>query len=94
MARRRFVVRGMVQGVYFRTTAAEEAHRLGITGRVWNRDDGAVECLAEGEPDRLERFRGWLAHGPPTASVERVDVRVVDGPARYEDFRIARGHAF
>ena len=47
MARARFVVRGGVQGVNFRATAVREALRLAITGRVWNRDDGAVELIAK-----------------------------------------------
>lgn len=88
--RSRFVVHGMVQGVFFRTTAAEEARRLRLTGRVWNRQDGAVECVAEGDPDALERFRGWLERGPRLARVERVDASDVQGPARYGDFNVAR----
>ena len=93
MPRRRFVVRGMVQGVNFRTAAVDQARRIGLTGRVWNRPDGAVECLGEGDPDALERFRAWLAQGPRMARVERVDVADVDGPPRYEDFRIAWSEA-
>ena len=87
--RKRFVVHGAVQGVFFRTTAADEARRLGITGRIWNRRDGAVECVADGEDAALDRFRDWLAHGPPRARVERVDVAEDAGP-RYPDFRVAR----
>ena len=88
--RKRFVVHGRVQGVFFRTTAAEQARRLGITGRVWNRDDGAVECIAEGEAQAVERFRGWLAQGPPHARVERVEESDLEGEGRYRDFGIAR----
>jgi acylphosphatase len=88
--RKRFVVRGLVQGVFFRTTAADEARRLRITGRIWNRDDGAVECVAEGEADALERFRAWLAHGPRHARVERVDASDLEEEPRYADFVIAR----
>lgn len=88
--RRRFVVHGLVQGVFFRTTAADEARRLGLTGRVWNRRDGAVECVAEGEPAALDRLREWLARGPRHARVERVDESELDGDARYEGFAIAR----
>jgi acylphosphatase len=91
--RRRFVVHGLVQGVFFRTTAADEARRLGLTGRTWNRRDGAVECIAEGEASALERFRTWLDHGPPHAEVQRVEASDLDGPARYEDFGISRGPA-
>ncbi len=81
---------GLVQGVFFRTTAADEARRMRITGRIWNRDDGAVECIAEGEPDALERFRGWLGHGPRHARVERVEGSDLDGEPRYSEFAIAR----
>lgn len=91
MARRRFVVRGMVQGVNFRATAADRARRLGLSGRVWNRDDGAVECIAEGDPAALERLREWLGQGPRMADVRQVDVAELDGEPRYTDFRISWG---
>ena len=91
--RKRFVVQGMVQGVFFRTTAVDEARRLGLTGRVWNRHDGAVECVAEGDQVVLERFREWLGRGPRLARVERVEARDVAGERRYEDFRISWGPA-
>lgn len=87
--RRRFVVRGRVQGVNFRATAVDQARRLGLTGRIWNRDDGAVECVAEGEPDALERFRGWLAQGPRMARVEEVETADLDGVARYREFGVS-----
>ncbi len=88
--RTRFVVHGIVQGVFFRTTAADEAQRLRLTGRIWNRTDGAVECVAEGGSDALDRFREWLDHGPRHARVERVESSDVGEPARYSDFQIAR----
>ncbi|MGH2377679.1 MAG: acylphosphatase [Candidatus Limnocylindria bacterium] len=87
--RRRFVVRGLVQGVNFRAAVADQARRLGVTGRVWNTADGAVECVAEGDGPALDRLREWLAVGPRMAQVERVDVADLDGDARYADFRIS-----
>jgi acylphosphatase len=88
--RKRFVVRGLVQGVYFRATAADQARRLGLTGRVWNRSDGAVECIAEGDPGAVERFREWLGQGPRLADVERVEEVELDGAARYSEFAVSR----
>jgi acylphosphatase len=88
MSRRRFIVRGRVQGVTFRTTAAERARRLGLTGRVWNRDDGAVEAEAEGDGDALAKFEAWLHHGPGYARVESVEAEDLPGEARYRDFAI------
>ena len=87
--RRRFAVRGMVQGVNFRNTAVAEAQRLGLTGRVWNQGDGAVGCVAEGDAAALERFGAWLGRGPRSARVESVDVADLPGEARYQDFRIS-----
>jgi acylphosphatase len=91
--RRRFIVRGAVQGVNFRATAADQARRLGLTGRVWNAADGSVECIAEGEAEPLDRFREWLGRGPRMADVEQVDVADLDGDARYRDFAISWGPA-
>ena len=54
------IVRGRVQGVFFRAATQREARRLGITGWVKNRLDGAVELLAEGEEDSIKELTsGW-----------------------------------
>jgi acylphosphatase len=88
MARARFIVRGFVQGVNFRATAVREASRLRISGRVWNRDDGAVELIAEGDETALASLQSWLNAGPPGAEVREV-VRIdLGGTARYEGFNI------
>ncbi|WP_425844647.1 acylphosphatase [Agrococcus sp. TSP3-2-1] len=64
---------GTVQGVGFRMAARREADRLGLAGAVRNRFDGTVEAEAEGEADAVTAFGAWLAHGPDTARVDRVD---------------------
>ena len=69
----RLVVSGQVQGVGFRYSAVAQARRLGLSGWIGNRDDGAVEGLASGEAQRLETFREWLRQGPRLARVERLD---------------------
>lgn len=61
-----------MQGVGFRWSAAGEARRLGLTGWVRNRADGAVEGVAQGPPEALERLRAWLAQGPPASRVDTV----------------------
>lgn len=88
--RRRFIVRGSVQGVNFRANAAAEARRLGLTGRIWNRDDGAVECIADGDDAGVARFRDWLGRGPRMARVEQVEESEVEGGKPYREFAIAR----
>jgi acylphosphatase len=73
MKRLRARVRGRVQGVGFRASAAHEARRLGVSGWVKNEYDGDVSVLAEGEDSAVEAFLGWLRHGPPGARVVSVD---------------------
>jgi acylphosphatase len=69
------VIRGRVQGVYFRASAVREAKRLGLTGWVKNRPDNAVELVAEGEEDQVKDFLAWAQHGPSTARVDKIDTR-------------------
>jgi acylphosphatase len=82
------VVRGRVQGVYFRASAQREARQLGLTGYVKNRNDGAVELVAEGEEDQVKDFLAWSQHGPSTAVVERVETRWRSYTGEFPDFRI------
>jgi len=81
-------VRGRVQGVYFRASTQREAKRLGLTGWVKNRPDGAVEICAEGEEEGLKELIAWAQKGPSAARVERVDVRWRGYGGDFHDFRI------
>jgi acylphosphatase len=67
------IVRGRVQGVFFRASAQREAARLGLVGWVRNLADGSVEILAEGERAPLERLIAWAQHGPEDARVDAVE---------------------
>jgi acylphosphatase len=82
------VVRGRVQGVYFRASTQREAKRLGLTGWVKNRPDGSVEMCVEGEEESLKEMIAWAHRGPTAARVERVDVRWRGYIGEYADFRI------
>jgi acylphosphatase len=75
---RRVVVRGRVQGVFFRETARRRARRAGVAGWVRNNDDGTVEAWFEGEPDDVEVMLHFAETGPSGAYVEKVDVEDVE----------------
>lgn len=72
--RRRVLVSGDVQGVYFRDTCRREALGAGVTGWVRNLPDGTVEAVFEGEPGSVDRLVSWAGRGPRQAIVDRVDV--------------------
>ena len=82
------VVRGRVQGVYFRASAQREARRLGVCGWVRNRADGALEILAEGEEAAVRDLHGWAQKGPSAARVDKIDTRWRSYVGEYSDFRI------
>jgi acylphosphatase len=72
--RRRAVVHGRVQGVFFRDTMRRMAQSRGVAGWVTNRPDGAVEAVFEGEPEDVESMLSFCSEGPRGAAVERVEV--------------------
>ncbi len=74
MVRRRVVVHGRVQGVFFRDSTRRRAQQLGVTGWVANRPDGAVEAVFEGEADAVDRLVAFVREGPRGAEVFQVDV--------------------
>jgi acylphosphatase len=74
MIRRRLVVHGLVQGVFFRDSVQRRALNTGVGGWVRNTRDGAVEAVFEGEPGAVEALVGFCREGPRGARVDRVEV--------------------
>ena len=73
MIRRRVVVHGLVQGVFFRDTVRRAAVREGVAGWVRNNGDGTVEAVFEGAPEAVERVVALTHEGPRGARVDRVE---------------------
>jgi acylphosphatase len=80
--RRRAVVSGRVQAVWFRDSARREAERLGVSGSARNRADGTLELEVEGRPVAVAAFLAWAAEGPPRARVDRIEVEEVEPTGR------------
>jgi acylphosphatase len=70
---RGFRVFGRVQGVWFRESTRQQAHRLAITGHAINCPDGSVEVVAFGSGEAISELLDWLRQGPEMARVERVE---------------------
>ncbi len=73
MTRRRVVVHGRVQGVFFRGSTVERAREVGVNGWVRNRSDGTVEAVFEGSAAQVEEMLRFCREGPPWARVDRVE---------------------
>jgi acylphosphatase len=72
--RRRVVVTGRVQGVFFRDSVRRRATAHGVAGWVANRYDGAVEAVLEGDEDGVRAVIAFCRQGPSRADVDRVEV--------------------
>ena len=88
MIRRRVVVHGRVQGVFFRDTTRRMATSRGVAGWARNRDDGAVEAVFEGERDAVESMLEVVREGPPRAQVDAVEV-FEEEPEGLEGFTVS-----
>ena len=82
MIRARLRIHGLVQGVFYRASARQQAQTLGLSGFVRNCDDGSVEVVAEGEDAAVEKLIAWCRIGPRDARV--TDVEIERGPATGE----------
>lgn len=67
------IIRGKVQGVFFRQSSKDEAIRLGITGFVTNQEDGSVKMVATGDEEQLIALTHWCKTGPPKARVSEIE---------------------
>jgi acylphosphatase len=76
---------GYVQGVGFRFTAKNIAHRYELTGYVRNLDDGRVEMHLQGEPEDIEDCVEDLKQ---SFTIRDVEIKNADVNTSYEDFSI------
>jgi acylphosphatase len=86
--RRRVIVHGAVQGVFFRDTTRRTALSHGVAGWARNRADGTVEAVFEGEPESVDALIRFAHEGPRGAHVEHVEV-LDEPPEHLDGFSIA-----
>ena len=84
------IIKGRVQGVYYRASAKQAADKLGITGWVKNTPGGDVEALAQGTDEAIDQFIDWCKQGPERAIVKEVVVsKALD--EELDSFDVKRG---
>ncbi len=88
-ARAHLIVRGKVQGVWYRGSTQSAAGRIGgLGGWVRNLPDGTVEAEVEGARDRVEALIDWCRQGPPHARVDDVEIEWETASGEYADFQV------
>jgi len=77
-----------VQGVFFRSETAQEAHTYGVNGWIRNLSDGRVEAVFEGENKNVRKLIEFCKHGPLYAMVTSVDVFWEGYKGEFKDFKM------
>ncbi|HYL82441.1 MAG TPA: acylphosphatase [Candidatus Acidoferrum sp.] len=80
-------VSGLVQGVYFRAYAEDEAAFRKVAGWIRNAPDGRVEVVLEGSRTSVEAMLQWCHRGSPAARVTGVEV-AWEAPRGESGFRV------
>jgi acylphosphatase len=83
------IIRGKVQGVFYRASAKETADKIGITGWIKNTPDENVEAMITGNDDQLQQFVEWCRRGPRNANVTQV-IATPQEEVFYANFLIIR----
>jgi acylphosphatase len=83
-----YLVKGIVQGVFFRYHTKEAAQKLNITGTVQNLYNGDVEVYCQGQPADIQAFENFLREGPPAATVNELIKEESDSSQQYRTFDV------
>lgn len=81
------VVKGKVQGVFFRASTLVEAQKLSLKGLVKNLEDGSVYIEVFGEESQILDFIAWCQKGPQFARVDGITIEDIEYREE-EDFKI------
>lgn len=82
------LIKGRVQGVGYRVSAAEKARQLDLVGWVRNLADGRVEICIEGDTEKLQEMIDWAWQGPRFAEVTHIDLSEKAAISGFLDFDI------
>lgn len=82
------IVKGRVQGVFFRRTVLEHSKGFAITGYVKNLESNQVEIVVQGEKEEIERFIKKIKSDPKKAFIESIDIHYENKNESFDSFVI------
>lgn len=82
------IVKGRVQGVFFRDYTQRQAEQLNLTGWVRNLRDGSVETVICGSEDNISSMLEWLKAGSPHSRVDNLQKEEIDSDEKYTSFEV------
>ena len=70
---RHLIIKGRVQGVFYRAWTIETARSLGLSGWVRNLRSGEVETVIQGQPEAIDQFITLAWNGSSAARVDSIE---------------------
>ncbi len=86
MKRLHLIIKGEVQGVFFRHSTKQEADKLGLKGWARNNSDRSVEVVAEGKKETLLKLLEFCKSGPGSSTVTSVDEEWLEATEEFKGF--------
>jgi len=68
----KFIIKGKVQGVFYRKSIYKIAKKTGFKGYIKNLDNGDVEAVALLNEENLKEFINILKKGSPCSKTENI----------------------
>jgi acylphosphatase len=90
MSSKHIIVRGKVQGVFFRYYTQKKAKELGLVGDVQNLSNGNVAIRVSGNENKIKEFIAWCHHGSPASSVSNIEIVDSQLTISTSEFKIIR----
>ena len=82
------LIKGRVQGVYFRQSMMETAEKNNVLGWVQNLPDNRVESMLEGNDSNVDAVIEWANFGPAGAVVDELKITEEKYIGEFSDFGI------
>jgi len=82
------LIRGRVQGVYFRQSMMETAEKNNVLGWVQNLLDDRVEAILEGNDSNVDAVIEWAHFGPAGAVVDDLKITEENYVGEFSYFEI------
>jgi acylphosphatase len=86
----KLVVKGTVQGIFFRQFVKGHSDDLKLTGFCRNLENGDVEIIVEGEAEQIERLAGFVKKGPEHAQIRNVEVEEKKWSGDFKEFKVLK----
>ena len=86
----KIIVKGTVQGVFFRQFVKEHSDNLKLTGYVRNLETGEVEIVVEGDKEQIKRLEGLIKKGTEHSQIRDVQTIERKWSGEFKEFKILR----